>query len=49
MLLTMEAEYKRKCEVFPSPERIAKVRHSLILKICLLAQSRENSKGRSLS
>ncbi|GFO08144.1 hypothetical protein PoB_003464900 [Plakobranchus ocellatus] len=29
MLLTMEAEYKRRCELFPSPERIAKVEESM--------------------
>ncbi|KAK3799774.1 hypothetical protein RRG08_025388 [Elysia crispata] len=28
-LLTMEAEYKRRCELFPSPERIAKVEESM--------------------
>ncbi|GFS06214.1 39S ribosomal protein L47, mitochondrial [Elysia marginata] len=29
MLLTMEAEYERRCEVFPSPERTTKVEESM--------------------
>ncbi|RUS85461.1 hypothetical protein EGW08_006794 [Elysia chlorotica] len=29
MLLTMEAEYQKRCELFPSPERITKVEESM--------------------